>query len=62
MSNPVGYNIKAIDICNLLNKKQGPFINEIYKELENKILENKIINEKEYLINYIKEKYLTIPN
>lgn len=55
-------NIKAIDICNLLNKKQGPFINEIYKDLENKILENKIINEKEYLINYIKEKYLTIPN
>ena len=55
-------NIKAIDICNLLNKKPGPFLNEIYKDLENKILENKIINEKEYLINYIKEKYLTIPN
>ena len=52
-------NIKAIDICNLLNKKPGPFLNEIYKDLENNILKNNIINERKYLISYIEEKYLT---
>ena len=52
-------NIKAIDICNLLNKKTGPFLNEIYKDLENNILKNNIINERKYLISYIEEKYLT---
>ena len=55
-------NIKATDICQLLNKKPGAFINEIYHDLKKQILDNKIINEKEYLINYIKEKYLTIIN
>ena len=55
-------NIKAIDICDLLNKKPGPFINEIYRDLEEKILNNEIINDKTILINYIKEKYLTIIN
>ncbi len=55
-------NIKATDICQLLNKKPGAFINEIYQDLKKQILDNKIINEKEYLINYIKEKYLTIIN
>ena len=55
-------NIKATDICQLLNKKPGAFINEIYQDLKKQILDNKIINEKEYLIHYIKEKYLTIIN
>ena len=55
-------NIRATDICQLLNKKPGAFINEIYQDLKKQILDNKIINEKEYLINYIKEKYLTIIN
>ena len=54
--------VKAKDICDLLNKKPGPFINEIYKDLEEKILNNEITNEKNILINYIKEKYLTIIN
>ena len=52
-------NVKAIDICNILNKKPGPFINIIYKDLEDKILNNKIINDKQHLINYIRHNYLT---
>ena len=52
-------NIKAIDICKILNKKPGSFLNEIYKDLENNILKNNIINERKYLISYIEEKYLT---
>ena len=54
--------IKYVDICDLFNKKPGSFVNDIYKDLEIKILDNKLINEKENLINYIKEKYLTTTN
>ena len=45
--------IKAEDICNILNKKSGPFLNDIYKDLEEKIISNELLNERKNLINYI---------
>ena len=48
--------ITAGEMCEILNKKPGPFIGEIYKVLEDKILlgelenDNKII--KEFIKNY----------
>ena len=48
-------NIKSDEICNILNKKAGPFISEIYKELERLILTSKLENDtlriREYIIN-----------
>ena len=50
-------NIKADEICNLLNKKAGPFLKEIFNDLEINILNNGLENDKEILINYIKNKF-----
>ncbi|MEG2322594.1 MAG: CCA tRNA nucleotidyltransferase, partial [Bacilli bacterium] len=50
--------INAKEICLLLNKKAGPFIKEIYKTLETKILSNELNNDsieiKKYLIRNFK--------
>ena len=51
-------NIKADEICNLLNKKPDKFINIIYNSLETKILNNNLKNEKHEIIKFIKENYL----
>lgn len=45
--------ISANDICNLLNKKQGPFIGKIYDKLEEEILKSNLKNIKDELIKYI---------
>lgn len=50
-------NIKADEICKILNKNKGPFIKEIYKDLEYKILNNSLKNNyceiKDYLEHQI---------
>lgn len=49
-------NIRANEICDILNKKSGPFIGDIYKDLEELILTNKLENDKFKLKEYIVSK------
>ena len=45
--------INADTICQILNKKKGPFLNDIYRGLEEKIISDELLNEQKNLINYI---------
>lgn len=47
-------NIDVKEICEVLNKKPGSFLNSIYNNLEKEILENKLNNQKEDILNYLK--------
>lgn len=49
--------ITAKEIMTVLNSKPGKYINDIFNELEDKILEGTIINEKQVLKDYILKKY-----
>lgn len=49
--------IKADEICKILNKNPDRFLNIIFKDLENLILSKKIVNKKEEIIKYIKNNY-----
>lgn len=44
-------------ISNTLNRKPGSYINVIYKDLENKILNNELENNKDKIIEYISNNY-----
>ncbi len=50
-------NITPKEICKLLNKKAGSFIGKIYHDLEEKILDNKLINDRLKIEEYIIEEY-----
>lgn len=50
-------NITAYEICELLNKEPGSFIGVIYNDLEYKILNNLLINEKNEIKRYINDNY-----
>lgn len=52
--------IKAIDICTLLNKRPGPFLTTVYKSLEADILNGKVINEKSSLVKYIQDNLTSL--
>jgi len=47
-------------ICELLNKKSGPFLKKILDNLENEILSNNLNNEYNDIKNYILDKYKNI--
>ena len=49
--------LEAKEICELLNRKPGKFLKEIFNDLEYKIINKKLTNEKETLKQYIKENY-----
>lgn len=49
--------IKAKDICKLIDVKPGKIIGEIYKDLEEKIINNELSNNRDVIIEYIKDKY-----
>ena len=49
--------ITAKDICKLLNIKPGKIIGEIFNDLENKIIDQELDNDKKAIINYIKNNY-----
>lgn len=49
-------NISAKEICDLLNIKVGPKVGEIYNYLEKNIINNKINNNKDDIIKFIKKK------
>lgn len=49
-------NIKANQICEILNKSEGPFIKQIYKDLEYKILNNILENKYEKIKYYLEHQ------
>ena len=49
--------IKEIEIANLLEKKPGPYLKEIFYNIENLIINKKINNDKEEIIDYIIKEY-----
>ena len=49
--------LSALDISELLNKKPGSFLKEILDDLEEKIINDILINDKESLKKYIVETY-----
>lgn len=49
--------LDGTEISELLCKKPGPYLKEIFKDLEVKILNLQLENEKEALITYLKEMY-----
>ena len=55
-------NIKAIEICEVLNKKPSAFLNKIYNDIENEILIGKLNNDKESITKYILKKYVKQEN
>ena len=48
-------NVKADQICEILNKNKGPFIKKIYKDLEYKILNNLLENDFNEIKNYLEQ-------
>ena len=50
-------NIKEIEIANLLERKPGTYIKEIFNDIEKKIIYKEINNSKEQIINYIIKEY-----
>ena len=50
-------NISAEEICTLLNKKPAKFLKTIFDDIENKLVNKLLINEKECLKDYIMENY-----
>ena len=48
-------NIKADQICEILNKNKGPFIKEVYKDLEFKILNNLLENDFTEIKKYLEK-------
>lgn len=48
-------NVKADQICEILNKNKGPFIKEIYKDLEYKILNNLLENDFNEIKKYLEQ-------
>ena len=49
--------IDSKTIMNTLNKSGGSYLKDIYNDLEEKIITNKLNNKKEDICNYISEKY-----
>ena len=41
----------------LLNKKPGKFLTDVFNDLETKIINKELVNDKDEIIKYIKNKY-----
>ena len=49
--------ITTNEICKILNKKPGPFIKDIYKDIEYMIIYSKLKNDKDKIKEYIIKNY-----
>ncbi len=49
--------LSPLEICEILKVEAGPFLKPLIKDLENKLIENKLKNTKEDLTDYIRETY-----
>ena len=56
--NKTDIKIEAKEICELLNKKPGKFLKEIFNDIEYKLVNKLLENDKEVLKKYILDKYL----
>lgn len=52
--------ITALKICQVLKRKPDYLINEIYLDLEKKIINGALLNEESVIISYIENKYQTV--
>ncbi len=52
--------ISADDICDVLGKKPGSYLRDIFKDIESKILYNELFNGRDELISYVKDKYKSV--
>lgn len=50
-------NLSVPLMCKKLNKEPNSFINEIFNDLENKILDGVLVNEEEVLLEYVLSNY-----
>lgn len=50
--------ITPIEVCEVLNEKPGSFLNMIFVDLESKIINGVVANEKEDIISYLMNNYL----
>ena len=55
--NKTDIKIEAKEICELLNRKPGKFLKEIFKDLEYKLVNKLLDNKKDVLKKYILENY-----
>ena len=55
--NKTDIKIEAKEICELLNRKPGKFLKEIFNDLEYKLVNKLLENDKEKIKKYILEKY-----
>ncbi|MDD2518908.1 MAG: hypothetical protein PHI05_02090 [Bacilli bacterium] len=51
-------NITSKDICEILDKKPGPFLNPIITDIEGKIVRKELLNDKDILKEYVKSNYM----
>lgn len=58
--NKTDIKIEADDICKILNKKPGKFLKDIFNDLEYKLVNKLIENDKEKLKEYIQNKYIMV--
>lgn len=50
--------ITPVEICEVINEEPSAILNDIFNDLEDKIIYEKIENEKDKIIDYIKKTYL----
>ncbi len=58
--NKTDIKIDAEEICEILNKKPGKYLKEIYSDIEYKLVNKIIENDKEKLKEYIQNKYILV--
>lgn len=49
--------IKGSEIAGILERKEGAYLNEIYDDLERKILDGVLVNERDHLLTYCVDNY-----
>ena len=49
--------ISPIEICEILNKKAGSFLKPLLKDIEDKILDGHLHNDKDSITDYIIDEY-----
>ena len=57
IKNKTEINISALEICEILNKKPGKFLKSIFDDIEYKLVNKKLENNKEEIKKYILSKY-----
>lgn len=55
--NKTDIKIEANEICNILNRKPGKYLKEIFNDLEYKLVNKHLVNDKEVLKQYVIDEY-----